>query len=137
MEATLKSYCIPVLRKQGFKGSFPHFYRDTDSFVALVNFQFFSSSGSFCVNIGYGDPQRKNVFIEPDTASKKLRISQTKERYRLGAVSGGDHWFYFGKTNYGTYRGEPAPTDEIVDTCTHLFLSEAEIWWKNKQELSH
>ena len=41
MEVALKEHCIPVLRKRGFRGSFPNFDRESGNFVALVNFQFF------------------------------------------------------------------------------------------------
>ena len=41
MERALKGECVAALRRDGFKGSFPDFYRETDGFVALVNFQFY------------------------------------------------------------------------------------------------
>jgi hypothetical protein len=50
MERALKERCVPVLRRAGFRGSFPDFYRDTEGFVALVNVQVYSAGGSFCVN---------------------------------------------------------------------------------------
>ena len=133
MEAALKAQCIPVLRDLGFKGTFPHYFRDTNDFVALVTFQFFSSGGSFCVNIGYADPQRKNVSFRPETKVKDLRSSQTKDRYRLGAVQGGDRWFHFGKTSYEEFRGTPSPVTELALTCSQLFTSEAANWWLSKQ----
>lgn len=132
MEAALKERCVPILRKMGFKGSFPDFYRDTSGFVALVNFQFFSSGGSFCVNLSYADQDRKNVDFRPHTEAKKLRVSHTRERHRLGAVEG-DRWFSFGKTSYGEYRGKPAPVAELAATCGQLLEAEAEDWWRSMQ----
>lgn len=134
MEAALKEQCIPVLRDRGFKGSFPSFYRESGSFVALVNFQFLSSGGSFCVNLGYVDPQRSNVSHEPGAKVDKLRVSATRDQRRLGGLDGGDRWFSFGKTSYDAYRGDPDPVHEIADTCAKLFLSDAENWWLSKQE---
>ena len=49
MERALKDQCVPTLRQARFKGSFPNFYREDNDFVALVNFQFSLSGGSFCV----------------------------------------------------------------------------------------
>ena len=134
MEVALKEHCIPVLRKRGFRGSFPNFYRESGNFVALVNFQFFSLGGSFCVNLGYADPQRSNVSYEPDAEVRRLRVGATRDRRRLGRLDGGDRWFSFGKTSYDLYLGDPEPVHEIADTCVKLFLSEAESWWQNKQE---
>ncbi|MFD1159933.1 DUF4304 domain-containing protein [Roseovarius aestuarii] len=135
MEAALKERCVPVLREQGFKGSFPNFYRESDKFIALVNFQYYSAGGSFCVNLGYADPERKNVFFEPQAKTNRLRVSATKDQRRLGALDGGDRWFSFGKTSYGEYRGTPSGVAEIADTCTQLLLSEAKNWWQEKQGL--
>ncbi len=120
METALKAICIPSLRKLGFKGSFPNFYRETDGFVSLVNFQFYSAGGSFCVNLGYADPQRRNVFYLPDTDTDKLKVSQTNDKVRLGAAPEGDRWFSFGETSYQTYRGQPRSVEEIAMTCNEL-----------------
>lgn len=134
MELALKKHCLPVLRKKGFKGSFPNFYREKNKFVALINFQFYSSGGSFCVNLGYADPERKNVNFKPDkyNAANKLKVSSTRARRRLGAPIG-DNWFSFGTTSYNEYRGDPKPVDEIALTCCQLFLDDAEPWWKSKE----
>jgi hypothetical protein len=133
MEAALKANCVPGLRKSGFKGAFPDFYRDTDGFISLVNFQFFSAGGSFCVNLGYADPHRENVSFRPDTEIAKLRVNQTRGSVRLGATEGGDRWFSFGKTNYEEFRGQPRSVKELSLTCSELLASEAENWWRAKQ----
>jgi Domain of unknown function (DUF4304) len=132
MMEMLKATCIPVMRALGFKGSFPCLYRDRDEFVALVEFQFHSAGGSFCVNLGYADPDRRNVYFKPETQPKALKISQTSNSVRLGAIGGGDHWFCFGQTSYGDFRGTPRPAEEIAATCSALFVSEAEAWWTSK-----
>lgn len=134
MEAALKSRCIPTLRDQGLKGTFPNFYRERENFVALVNFQFFSSGGSFCVNLGYADPERKNVSFKPDTVTPALRVSATRERFRLGSGGIGDNWFSFGKTSYGELRERTQDVNEIADLCAKLFATEAESWWAEKNQ---
>ena len=108
MERALKEQCVPELRRVGFKGSFPNLYRDTDGFVALVNFQFYSSGGSFSVNLSYADPNRSNISFRPETLARDLTVSQARERRRLGAVQG-DRWFSFGPTSAGEFRRRTDP----------------------------
>ena len=135
IEDALKSECVPALRRAGFKGAFPNFYRETEGFVALVNFQFFSSGGSFCVNLSFADPERSNIYFRPETAASKLRVSQATERTRLGASSAGnDNWYSYGATSYGAYRGEPIPVRQLVATVNSLFQSQAEPWWQEKRK---
>jgi hypothetical protein len=81
--SSLKKITAPYLRKIGFKGLFPNFYRDDSGFISLINFQFYSSGGSFCVNVSYADPERTNIYIDRDLPSKKLRVSQTTNHMRL------------------------------------------------------
>jgi hypothetical protein len=135
MESELKKHCVPFLKERGFKGSFQNMYREIDGFVSLVNFQFFSSGGSFCINLSFADTSRNNVYFEKETEVKKLKVSQTKEQVRLGSENlKGDHWFSFGKTSYGEYRGKPIPPQELVETINKLFESQAEPWWASKYE---
>ncbi len=133
MQLELKENCIPLLRKIGFKGSFPNLYLERDGFISLINCQFFSSGGSFCVNLSYAGPNRENIYFRPGTELKKLSVSQTTDHIRLGA-EGGDRWFSFGKTSYGEYRGEPQPVSEIVSTVNYLIKTQAESWWSLKRE---
>jgi hypothetical protein len=136
MVKALKELCLPRLREQGFKGSFPHMFRDVGDFVELITFQFFSSGGSLCVEIGFADPCRENVHIKKDSPPSKLRVSVTRERCRLGAPTGGDRWFSFGPTSYGEYRGAPLPVEEIALDVQGLLLDEAEAWWGGKRQAS-
>ena len=133
MEKQLKEHCVSLLRKQGFKGSFPDFYRDSDGFVSLINFQFFSAGGSFCVNLSYADKGRENIYFRKETEPKKLRVSQTRVHVRLGSENlVGDKWFSFGKTSYGEFRGEPVSPSDIIDEINRLILEDAIPWWNKK-----
>lgn len=130
MERVLKEQCVPVLRGHGFKGSFPDLYRDIGGFVSLINFQFFSSGGSFCINISFADKQRDNIYFRKDTEPKHLKVSQATIRARLGAPNlVGDHWFSFGKTSYGEFRGEPRTPTDIANEINRLISEEASPWW--------
>ncbi|MGE6451501.1 DUF4304 domain-containing protein [Shewanella baltica] len=133
VETELKRLVVPTLREMGFKGSFPNFYRCAGEFVSLLNFQFYSSGGSLCINISFADPARENVNFRKETEPKKLTISQTTERARLGATSQkGDYWFSFGKTSYGELRGSPAQVEEMAEKINNLLKVQAEPWWVSK-----
>ena len=135
IETELKNHCIPLLREHGFKGSFPNLYKENDGFVFLINFQFYSSGGSLCINLGYADPNRQNVYYQKETEIKKLRVSQTTERIRLGAEKAGDDkWFSFGKTSYDEFRGKPIPARELVGIINDLIKTQALSWWATKNE---
>jgi hypothetical protein len=135
IERALKAQCVPVLRKAGFRGSFPNFYREDDDFVALVNFQFSQSGGTLCVNLSYADPERKNIMFRPGTDVRKLSVSQTRVRLRLGSTSDdSDHWFTFGVTSYGALRGHPLPIPAITARINELLTSQAEDWWAEKRQ---
>lgn len=129
MTGVLKRLCVPTLRNLGFKGSFPHFFRETGTFVSLVTVQFASAGGSFCVNLGYADPRRKNFFVAPKGGPEKLRVSQTRNQFRLGATAGGDHWFVFGNASASAYRGSVEPSEDLAARFNALLTSEAENWW--------
>lgn len=132
MDAVLKRVCVPALRASGFKGSFPNLYRETGVFVALVNFQFASAGGSFCVNLGYSASGWANVFVKPKTDPGKLRVSQTRDWVRLGAVTGGDHWFVFASPSDTPYRGGIQPPEDLAARCTELLRTDAEDWWASR-----
>ena len=133
MEATLKEHCVPLLRGMGFKGSFPNLRREVDGFTSLINFQFFSSGDSFCVNLSYAGPNRENIGYCPDSELNKVTVSHTRDRVRLGAERG-DRWFSFGPTSYGECRGAPEPPAQIVATIAELIRNHAEPWWTRKME---
>ncbi len=130
MEKALKEQCVPLLKERGFKGSFPNMYRDTEGFVSLINFQFYSSGGSFCVNLSFADKGRENIYFRPDTEPKNLRVSQARVHARLGAPElRGDRWFSFGKTNYDEHRGTPQNPTDIAAEINHLIDKVALPWW--------
>ncbi len=132
MDAALKRSFVPALRASGFKGSFPNFFRVTGDFVALANVQFAGAGGSFCVNLSYVRPGHSNFLSKPVSEPEKMRISQTRDRLRLGALTRGDHWFVFGSASATPYRGGVLPPEEIVAQCNALIASQAEEWWAAK-----
>lgn len=146
----LSDHCVPLLRTMGFKGSFPNFYREEDGFVCLANFQFNKVGERFCINLGFADPERRNVSgpfrdVEPG----KLRLSMTgrlieNENYlsghwRVGAKPLGDglfsdSWFSFAPGQYGGDRSvETVDPDQLARHCATLIEQEAETWWKGRR----
>lgn len=131
MERQLKSTCVPLFREYGCCGSFPNFYRDEAGFVSLLNFQFYSSGGSFCVNLSYADKVRDNVYFRKKSEPKCLSVSQTTVRVRLGASNFvGDKWFSFGATSYGEVRGTPSDLEILCEEVNLLFVEDALQWWQ-------
>ena len=133
IELALKKTLIPILRDMGFKGSLPNFRRIDEGFISLINFQFYSSGGSFCVNLSYAGPNRENVGHCPPAELNNLTVSHTRDRIRLGETQG-DNWFSFGTTNYGECRGTPEPLSQIITTIGQLLRDQAEPWWKAKKK---
>jgi len=150
MSSELKKHCVPVLREMGLKGSFPNFYRDVDGFVSLANFQFNALGEKFCINLGFADPERRNVvghckYFEP----KKLRVSMTgglyenenylSDRRRVGQQPIGDglfndSWFFFAPKQYGGDRKEQAiDPGQLARHCAALLTQEAEEWWLGRR----
>ena len=113
----IREHIVPGLRARGFKGSFPHFRRITETGVQLLTFQLDKwGSGNFVaeiaraplgpISVGWGDP----------IPSNKLTAHDVVVRMRLGATSAGsDYWF-----QHRSLASDPAKTSamflELVDT---------------------
>jgi len=126
----LKKTVVPVLREFGFKGSFPHFYRVRNGHIDLACFQFSSAGGSFVVEISFADSNRDNVYFQKDTLPKKLRVSQTTVRRRLGTdTNKSDFWFAFeGSCPFGITDSPQKLANKVVE---YLRL-QAEEWWQEQ-----
>jgi hypothetical protein len=131
MNLALNEIVIPSLREMGFKGSFPHFHRSSGNHVDLLKFQFRLSGGSFVVEMSFADSERKNVYIDKDVSTSKLRVDQTTIRFRLGASSpGADHWFDFEKTGFFSRKPNYSGIAQQVVSLVH---SQGEEWWRAHQ----
>lgn len=132
MMVEIKREVMPSLRELGFKGSLPYLYRvSDDNHIDLVTFQFASVGGSFVIEIGFADPKRENVYIYKDTPPKKLRISQTTVRRRLGAEDGtSDYWFAYEGERPSGITGDPRT---LAATARDLIQSQAVPWWDAKR----
>jgi hypothetical protein len=129
IDASLKINTVPLLRERGFKGSFPHFYREIDGHVDLLMFQFRLDGSSFVVEISYADPDRKNIYFRPEAATSKLQVSAATKRYRLGSarkrkVDG--EWL---SLDCGPLTSQARHFQKLALKVNGLVLDEAEQWW--------
>ena len=99
MVAALKREVLPLLREQGFKGSFPHFRRHTGNAIDLITFQFDKWGGGFVIEIarsppdGLVTPWRETI---PPEKVKAWDVHPTgRKRIKATADQGVDGWFRF------------------------------------------
>ena len=99
----LKDVFVPVLRQRGFKGSLPHFHRMLPDRVDYLTVQFYSSGGSFVVEIASAGPEGKPRGYGATLPIQKLNASFFRNRLRLGSdltVGKSDYWYVFGPRSY-------------------------------------
>ncbi len=134
MTAAIKGTFVPELRRLGFKGSLPHFYRAGPARTDFLTVQFHSAGGSFVVEIAKCGPNGIESGHGKDLPASKLNVQYFAERLRLGCnPSAGvlDHWFEFGPRNYDP----PQPLlpgnhyEGIASELVRLLDSQANEWW--------
>jgi hypothetical protein len=126
MDAELKSTIVPVLRQSGFKGSFPHFRRPSQTAIDLLTFQFDRNGGGFvieiaqCTSDGVTTPWGQHI---SGTKVRALDLHPDR-RYRIQPRAGGgvDAWFRFDMDQV-TYAAQQALKA----------LPRAESWWREAQ----
>ena len=128
MIETLKEYVIPVLRDKGFKGSFPHFRRLTQTVIHLLTFQFDKWGGSFVIEIAVCSPKGCTTHWGKFIPPTEIRAWDINQRLRLGATDGNSdgRWFKYAK------RGLFSLGDPYEKAALEVlpFFDEAESWWK-------
>jgi hypothetical protein len=103
MVGALKEAFIPFLRERGFKGSLPHFRRALTDRVEYLTVQFYSSGGSFVVEIAVAGADGKPDGYGKHLPIEKLNVQYFRDRLRLGInreAGIADHWYVFGPRNY-------------------------------------
>ena len=133
MDKALKEILVPRIRAEGFKGSYPHFRRDDGGKLDLLMIQFYSSGGSFVVEIAQCDAEGFatgwGACIEPG----RVRVADVWPRLRLGSKPEegiNDHWFEFNRPNYEHQIAHNLTHYEtIAQEVVELFLDQAEQWW--------
>ncbi len=99
MDNALKKIVVPVLRKQEFKGSLPHFRRKNEKNIDLITFQFSRWGGSFVVEIATCPIEGVTMYWGENILPNKVTAHHLNDRFRLGAKSkdeeGEGIWFDF------------------------------------------
>ena len=97
MDNALKKVVIPVLRKQEFKGSLPHFRRMNENNIDLITFQFNRWSGSFTVELATSPTKGVTMDWGEQIPPNKVTAHYINKRFRLGAESEDEDgiWFDF------------------------------------------
>lgn len=101
MDEALKIMVIPALRKQGFKGSLPHFRRRNDQNIDLITFQFNNWGGSFVVELASCPTEGTTMPWGESIPPNKVTAHHMYERFRLGSNALGEDgtWFSFEKAD--------------------------------------
>ncbi|MBK8583470.1 MAG: DUF4304 domain-containing protein [Flavobacteriales bacterium] len=134
MDAELKRVVIPVLRELGFKGTYPHFYRERRGHVDLLSFQFRLSGGSFVAELSFADQERSNIYFDKTVSASKLRVVQASKRLRLGsALPENDHWFSFETS--GWLSRSPS-YEKIARSVAALLMAQGDQWWRSQESVS-
>ncbi len=133
MEQALKSVVVPELRSRGFRGSFPHFRRPSETRIDLLMFQFHSSGGSFVVELATCSVDGVRTYWGKIVPHNKITVINVNERLRLGSGGHGDHWFVFGKRSYESGSETVAPPEryqEVAEQVRSLIGTEGERYWE-------
>jgi len=128
MIETLKEHVVPVLKARGFKGSFPHFRRITDTGIHLLTFQFDKWGGSFVVEIGACSPHGVTMHWGEQIPPTKVTAHHVSRRQRLGASGDQtDHWFRYDKRGLLSFGD---PYERAAREVLRLLDSQAETFWR-------
>ncbi len=122
MIAELKRVTVPVLRSLGFKGSFPHFRRSTDTQIDLLTFPFSMAGGQFVIEIGMIPPDGYELYGKLIPASE-VKMQHLRRRLRLGAKDeNSDHWF-----NY-----DAGDHTQVAQSVISYIRGQAVEWWSRR-----
>ena len=115
---SLKENVIPIMRNLGFKGSFPHFYRQLEDRVDLLMFQFSAWGGVLYIELSKCSPEGHTDVSETFHTPNKIKVYDIdiEHRQRLGKDS--YEMFEFNKEN-----------TELISLDVRDALKEAEEWW--------
>lgn len=139
MDHALKEVVVRPLRAEGFTGSLPHLRRRSDEQICLISFQFYSSGGSFVVEVAECAPDGFTTSWGAHVPPQKVKAQDMNppHRPRLGNPEFplGDHWFTFGPRNYEPGADELQPPDHYIAIATDVLRhiqSQAETFWRQQ-----
>ena len=127
MNQAIKEVIVPVLREQGFKGSFPHFRRKNNNNIDLLTFQFNRYGGSFVVELAVCPLDGVTMSWGEKVPPNKVTAHDVNERYRLGAKTKNDPGIWFDFENAKTKED----FEQITNKVLKLLHTEDETWITN------
>ncbi|WP_108992311.1 DUF4304 domain-containing protein [Paenibacillus agaridevorans] len=96
MIRSLKDIVIPRLRERGFKGTFPHFRRETEKKIDLLTFQFDKYGGCFIIEIAVCSPEGHTHHWGEKVPPNKVTAHDLHPNNRL-RIGDKDEWFRYDK----------------------------------------
>ncbi len=109
MHKALKQIVVPYLRQQGFKGTFPHFRRLTETKIDLLSFQFRIQGGGFFIDLASstldGFVDGSGNLVPPNKLNAYYGIFNGTS-HRLSPTDSSDYEFI--------YRPEPGLEDRYL-----------------------
>jgi hypothetical protein len=132
MKAALRESVVPNLRARGFKGSFPHFTRQSGDHLDLLTFQFSMWGPDLYVEVATAPANGITYTTGEHIPPQKVRVRYASifDRKRLGATPPlRDHTFDFGpdaeaELGHELYETRAREIAVLLDT-------EAEPWWRD------
>ena len=102
MNKNINEIVIPVLRQLDFKGSFPHFRRQTADRINLLTFQFDRSGGGFVIEMANCKPNGHTTSWGLEIKPNKVTAHDVNKRKRIQSNMGTksshtDDWFRYDK----------------------------------------
>jgi hypothetical protein len=110
MDVALKTSVVPVLRENGFTGSYPHFRRAHVTQVDLLTFQFDVNGGGFQIEIARCGVGGVTTQMGKHIPASRVRIWDlpVNDRFQVkpGAGPGTGNWFRYENARYGNVADE-------------------------------
>ncbi|WP_342541960.1 DUF4304 domain-containing protein [Paenisporosarcina sp. FSL H8-0542] len=124
MDNALKKIVIPALRKQEFKGSFPHFRRTNEKIIDLITIQFNRLGGSFGVELETCPIEGVTMSWGEKIPPNKATTHHLNNRFRLGAKSVDEEGIWFDFENAKTEDD----FEEIASSVVGLLNTSDRFW---------
>lgn len=118
MDKDIKSNIVPLLRDNGFKGSYPHFKRIHEKAIDVLGFQFSQWGPQFYINIASAPPTGVTLLNGTHFPPEVVKHYHCRNQTRIGD---------------SPFDMERDDNQTIMEKIIGAF-PEAEAWWKNRPQ---
>ena len=126
MIKALRQEVVPLLRRAGFSGSFPHFRRISKDKIDLIMFQFNKYGGSFVIEVAQCSPKGRihswGEKVPPEKVKVYDCLTEDRERITYDKDIDRDEWISYENADY----------EKAAKEVTH-YIDKAESWFKNRK----